>query len=63
MTRFNREALLIDEVDNKVLVTTFTNGLQFRDFLFYIYKNVSKTMAEMLYKVTKYISTEDALIA
>ena len=27
VTRFNKEALLIDEVDNKVLAITFTNGL------------------------------------
>ena len=33
------EALLIDEVDDKVLVTTFTNGLQSKEFLFSIYKN------------------------
>ena len=28
ITRFNKEALSIDEVDNKILVATFTNGLQ-----------------------------------
>ena len=27
VTRFNKEALLIDEANNKVLATTFTNGL------------------------------------
>ena len=39
VTWINKEALLIDEVNNKVLVTTFTNGLQSKEFLFSIYKN------------------------
>ena len=63
MTRFNKESLLIDEADNKVLVTAFTNGLQSGEFLFSIYKNNPKKMADMLYKATKYMNTKDALIA
>ena len=27
IARFNKEALSIDEIDDKILVTTFTNGL------------------------------------
>ena len=38
-TCFKREALLIDEANDKVLVTAFTNGLQSREFPFSIYKN------------------------
>lgn len=49
VTQFNKEALLINEVDDKVLVTTFANELQFRKFLFFVYKNDSKTMDDMLY--------------
>ena len=63
VTRFNKEALLINEVDDKVLVTAFTNGLQSREFLFFIYKNDPKTMADMLYKATKYMKVEVAMIA
>ena len=63
VTRFNKEALLIDEADGKVLVTTFTNGLQSRDFLFSVYKKDSKTMADMLYRVIKYMNVEDTMIA
>ena len=33
MTRFNKEALLIDEADDKVLVTVFTNGLKRGDLV------------------------------
>ena len=63
VTQFNKEALLIEEADDKVLVTTFTNRLQSRKFLFSIYKNDLKTMANMLYKATKYMNAEDAMIA
>ena len=63
MTCFNKEALLIDEVDDKVLVTVFTNGLKRGEFLFLIYNNDLKTMAEMLYKATKYMNVEGAMIA
>lgn len=47
MTWFNKEALLIDEANDKVLVTTVTNGLQSREFIFSIYKNDPKTMFDM----------------
>ena len=63
MTRFNNKALLIDEGDKKVIVTLFTNKLQSREFLFSIYKNNLKTMADMLYKATKYMNAKDAMIA
>ena len=63
MTPFNEEALLIDEADDKVLVTTFTNGLKSGKFLFSIYKNYSKMMADILYKATEYMNAGDATIA
>lgn len=63
MTCFNNEALLIDEANDKVLVTKFTNGLQFREFLFSIYKNDPKTMSDMLYKATMYMNVKDTMIA
>jgi len=63
MTRFNKEALLIDKANDKVLVIAFTNGLQFGEFLFSIYKNDVKTMTDMLYKAIKYMNAEDVMIA
>ena len=39
IARFNKEALSIDEADDKILVATFTNGLQKGKFLFSLYKN------------------------
>ena len=53
ITRFNKEALSIDEVDNKILIAAFTNGLRKGKFLFSLYKNNPKTMFDVLYRATK----------
>ena len=63
ITHFNKEALSIDEVDDKILVAPFTNGLQKGKFLFSLYKNDLKTILDVLYRATKYMNTEDALLA
>ena len=63
ITHFNKEALSIDEADDKILVAAFTNGLRKGKFLFYLYKNDPKTMSEVLYRATKYMNAEDALLA
>ncbi|XP_065623417.1 uncharacterized protein LOC136064902 [Quercus suber] len=62
ITRFNKEALSIDETDDKILVAAFTNGLRKGKFLFSLYKNNPKTMSEVLYRATKYMNAEDALL-
>ncbi|XP_075655094.1 uncharacterized protein LOC142625296 [Castanea sativa] len=63
ITRFNKEALSIDEADNKILVAAFTNGLRKGNFLFSLYKNDPKSMSDVLYQATKYMNVEDALLA
>ena len=63
ITRFNKEALSINEANDKILVAAFTNGLRKGKFLFSLYKNDPKTMSDVLYRVTKYMNTEDALLA
>ena len=60
---FNKEALSINEADDKILVAAFTNGLRKSKFLFSLYKNDPKTMSELLYRATKYMNAEDALLA
>ena len=60
---FNKEALSIDKADDKILVAAFTNGLWKGKFLFSLYKNDLKTMSEVLYRATKYMNAEDALLA
>ena len=63
ITRFNMEAFLIDEVGDKILMVAFTNGLRKGKFLFSLYKNDPKTMSDVLYRATKYMNAEDALLA
>ena len=63
ITRFNKEALSIDEADDKILVAAFTTGLRKGKFLFSLYKNDPKIMSDVLYKATKYMNAEDALLA
>ena len=62
IARFNKEALSIDEVDDKILVVAFINGLRKGKFLFSLYKNDPKTMSDVLYRATKYMNAEDALL-
>ena len=63
ITRFNEEALSIDEAIDKILVVVFINGLRKGKFLFSLYKNNPKTMLDVLYRATKYMNAEDALLA
>ena len=63
ITRFNKKALSIDEVNDKILVVAFTNGLRKGKFLFSLYKNDLKTMSDVVYLATKYMNAEDALLA
>ncbi|XP_065630950.1 uncharacterized protein LOC136068151 [Quercus suber] len=63
ITRFNKEALSIDEADDKILVAAFTNRLRKGKFLFSLYKNDPKTMSEVLYRANKYMNAKDALLA
>ena len=44
-------------------MAAFTNGLRKGKFMFSLYKNDPKTMSEVLYKATKYMNAEDALLA
>ena len=63
ITRFNKEALSIDEANDKILAAAFTNELRKGKFLFSLYKNDPKTMMDVLYRATKYMNAEDALLA
>ena len=63
ITRFNKEALSIDEADDMILVVAFTNGLRKGKFLFSLYKKDLKTMSDVLYRATKYMNAKDALLA
>ena len=63
IARFNKEALSIEEADDKIVVAAFTNVLRKGKFLVSLYKNDPKTMSDVLYKATIYMNAEDALLA
>ncbi|XP_023891351.1 uncharacterized protein LOC112003395 [Quercus suber] len=60
---FTQETLEVDEVDDKVQLTTFKVGLRSRDLVASLTKNPPKMMAKMLLKAQKYMNAEDALAA
>ena len=53
----------VDEVDDKVQLTTFKARLRSREFVASLAKNPSKTMVETLLNAHKYMNAEDALAA
>ena len=63
ITRFNKEAFSINDANDKIVIAGFTNGLRKGKFLFSLYKNDPKTMSDVLYRATKYMNAEDALLA
>ena len=63
IARFNKETLSIDEANDKIPIAAFTNELQKGTFLFSLYKNDLKTMSDVLFRATKYMNAEDALLA
>uniref|UniRef100_A0A2N9GCW7 Uncharacterized protein n=1 Tax=Fagus sylvatica TaxID=28930 RepID=A0A2N9GCW7_FAGSY len=63
LTRFNKETLLVDGADDKVVLTAFISGLQSGDFLFSVYKDPPSTMAEMMYEAQLHMNGEEALQA
>lgn len=59
--RFNREALELDEVEDKVQLTTFKARLKSKEFMVALAKSPSESMTEMLLNAQKYMNAEDAL--
>ena len=63
--RFNSESLKVDILDEKFSITAFITGLgiQSKDLMFSISKNLQESMIEVLAKEEKYINGEEALIS
>ena len=53
---------MIDEIDDKILVAAFTNSMRKGKFLLSLYKNDLKTTSDVLYRATKNMNIEDALL-
>ena len=63
ITQFNREALTVDEVDDKLLLAAFHNGVNFDLFIHKLYEKEPQSMAELVHSAQNFMNAEDAIIA
>ena len=63
ITRFNREALSVDEVDDKLLLAAFHNEVNSDLFIHKLYKKEPQSMAELVHSAQNFMNAEDAIIA
>ena len=63
ISRFNREGLLVDEMDNRILLAAFYNGVTLDLFIHKLYDHEPQTMAELIHSTQSFMNTEDAIIA
>ena len=62
ITRFNREALTVDEVDDKLLLAAFHNRVNSDLFIHKLYEKEPQSMAELVHSVQNFMTVEDAII-
>ncbi|XP_065634728.1 uncharacterized protein LOC136069769 [Quercus suber] len=62
ITRFNREALTVDEVDDKLLLAAFHNGVNSDLFIHKLYEKEPQSMAELVHSAQNFMNAEDAII-
>ena len=63
MKCFTKETLEVDEVDDKVRLTTFKTGLKSKEFVVALVKSPLRMMTKMFLKAQKYMNVENALAA
>ena len=63
ITRFNREALTVDEVDDKLLLAAFHNGVNSNLFIHKLYEKEPQSMVELVHSTQNFMNAEDAIIA
>ena len=63
ITRFNKEALSVDEVDDKLLLAAFHNGVNSDLFIHKLYEKEPQSMAELVHSAQNFMNAEDAIIA
>ena len=63
ITRFNRKALTVDEVDDKLLLAAFHNGVISDLFIHKLYEKEPQSMAELVHSAQNFMNAEDAIIA
>ena len=63
ISRFNREALLVDEMDDKILLAVFYNWVNSDLFIHKLYNYEPQTMAELIHSAQSLMNAEDTIIA
>ena len=63
ISRFNREALTVDEVDDKLLLVAFHNGVNSDLFIHKFYEKEPQFMAKLIHSAQNFMNAEDAIIA
>ena len=63
ITRFNKEALTVDEMDDKLLLAAFHNRVNFDLFIHKLYEQEPQTMVELVHSTQNFMNAEDAIIA
>ncbi|XP_065623652.1 uncharacterized protein LOC136064999 [Quercus suber] len=62
ITRFNREALTVDEVDDKLLLAAFHNGVNSDLFIHKLYEKEPQSMAELVHSAQNFMNAKDDII-
>ena len=62
ISHFNKEALFIDKMDDKILLATFYNGVTSNLFIHKLYQE-PQTMAELIHSAQSFMNAKDAIIA
>ena len=63
IARFNKEALTVDEMDDKLLLVAFHNGVNFNLFIHKLYEQEPQTMVELIHSAQNFMNAEDVIIA
>ena len=61
ITHFNKEALTVDEMDDKLLLVAFHNGVNFDLFIHKLYEQEPQTMVELVYSAQNFMNAEDVI--
>ena len=63
ISRFNSEALLVDEMEDKILLAAFYNGVSLDLFIHKLYDQEPQMMVELIHSTQSFMNTIDAIIA
>ena len=61
--RSTQEALIVDEVDDKLLLAAFHNGVNSDLFINKLYEKKPQSMAELVHSAQNFMNAKDAIMA